>query len=168
MRLLFIALIFAVTNLLASSDMAAPQGSKEFERMKSLAGVWEGTGKMHSDKDQKIEVDYDVTSGGSVVVEHLFPGTPHEMVSVYHDEKGKLVMTHYCMMGNQPKMGLIKSSDNEIQLSLIPGGTVKNTDTHMHSLALTFNGKNGLTQTWTSYRDGKESDRSVFVLTKKK
>ena len=37
--------------------------------------------------------DIQVTSGGSALVEKLSPGTPHEMVSVYHDKDGELAMT---------------------------------------------------------------------------
>ena len=49
---------------------------------------------------------YRVASGGSVVQETLFPGSPHEMISMYHLAGGQLVMTHYCAMGNQPRMKL--------------------------------------------------------------
>jgi hypothetical protein len=43
-----------------------------------------------------VRVEYRVTGAGSAVVETLFPGTPHEMVTVYHARKGVLCMTHYC------------------------------------------------------------------------
>ena len=33
-----------------------------------------------------------------------FPGQPMEMLSIYHQDKGDLLMTHYCILGNQPKM----------------------------------------------------------------
>ncbi len=32
------------------------------------------------------------------------------MLSVYHDLNGKLTMTHYCMLRNQPRMKLVKST----------------------------------------------------------
>ena len=44
------------------------------------------------------------TAGGSAVQETQFPGTPMEMVSVYHLDGADLVMTHYCVLGNQPRM----------------------------------------------------------------
>ena len=45
-----------------------------------------------------------VTAGGSAVHETLFPGSAHEMVSVYHLDGADLVMTHFCALGNQPRM----------------------------------------------------------------
>ena len=47
---------------------------------------------------------YAVTAAGSAVVETVFPGTEHEMVTVYHADGSDLVLTHYCMEGNQPRM----------------------------------------------------------------
>ena len=71
--------------------------------MKKLAGTW-----LLADKDGKptdqIASIIKVTAGGSVVHETLFPGQPHEMVSVYHRDGADLVMTHYCALGNQPRM----------------------------------------------------------------
>ena len=50
--------------------------------------------------------EYRVAANGSVVVERNFPDTPKEMISVYHDRGGKLSMTHYCALANQPQMSL--------------------------------------------------------------
>ena len=49
--------------------------------------------------------EYRVTASGTAVVETLFPGSDHEMVSVYTKDKksGDLLMTHYCGLGNQPR-----------------------------------------------------------------
>jgi len=71
-----------------SPDYMEPYtGSAEFERIKSLEGKWEGTSIMHG-KEVPVSVIYKTTSGGSVVVETLFPDTPHEMVSVYFEDGG--------------------------------------------------------------------------------
>ena len=72
----------------AGEYQSAPySGSKEFERMKQLVGVWEGTSDMGKE-GEKVRVEYRLTAGGSALVETLFPGSAEEMVSVYHDRKG--------------------------------------------------------------------------------
>src|SRR3989442_1101923 len=73
------------------------------ERIKKLAGTWVEADKDGKPTDKVVSV-VKVTAGGSAVHETFFPGTPMEMVSVYHADKGDLVMTHYCVLGNQPRM----------------------------------------------------------------
>ena len=94
------------------------KGSKELQKIKALVGTW--VGEMDNGKGpMPVEINYKVTAAGSAVVETFHPGTPMEMVTVYHDEKGKLAMTHYCMLGNQPKMKLVDSSENKVFLDLV-------------------------------------------------
>ena len=83
------------------------KGSQAFESMKSLAGNWEGS-EVSGDKEKPVKVEYKVSSNGSTIVETLFPGTKYEMITVYHDNGGKLSMTHYCAIGNQPQHGFGK------------------------------------------------------------
>src|SRR5438046_4656323 len=73
------------------------------ERLKKLAGTWVAADKDGKPTDQVVSV-IKVTAGGSAVQETLFPGQPQEMVSIYHKDGADLVMTHYCMLGNQPRM----------------------------------------------------------------
>ena len=99
----FLVSICAILS--ATQDMVQTPytGTAQFEKMKSLAGHWKGTSTSYG-KTEPAEVIYETSSAQSVVVEKLFPGTPHEMVSVYRDEKGRLEMTHYCMLKNHPEL----------------------------------------------------------------
>ena len=140
-------------------------GSKELERMKTLAGVWTGTGNMEP-TGQAVRVEYRVTGAGSAVVETLFPGTPHEMVSVYYDKDGALYMTHYCSMGNRPQMMLKNSTADTIELDLAPGGEIAvDKEPHMHALKLTFDGADKLIADWTAFEAGQKKSVSTFTLT---
>ena len=141
--------------------------SQEFSRIKSLAGRWEGTAShMEAPAEQTAE-EYKVTSGGSAVVETLFPGTPHEMVSVYHDVNGKLAMTHYCMLHNQPQLALTRADSQHLELSLADSpGIDPARDRHMHSLSITWQDPNRLTQVWTSYEGGKSGESTTITLSR--
>ena len=141
-------------------------GSKEFERMKALVGVWEGTAKMPQE-GEKVRVEYRLSSGGSAVVENLFPGTPHEMVSVYYDNAGQLTMTHYCALRNQPRMKVEKADERNLYFMFVDGTNVNPMkDAHMHSLTLSFVDKDHIIQKWTLFTDGKETETSVFELSR--
>ncbi len=165
---LWMVAVMALAAGVAAGGMA-PQpsaGSKEFERMKSLAGTWEGTGSMEP-TGQPVRVEYRVTGAGSAVVETLFPGTPHEMVSVYYDKNGALCMTHYCALGNRPQMALKNSTADTIELELARGGEVDaKREPHMHALKLTFEGPGKLAAEWTEFEGGKKKSVSAFELTR--
>ena len=107
----------------------------QFGKLKQLVGEWEGVHKnMMTGKREKVVVTYRLTAGGSALIETLFPGTPHEMVSVYHGDGDDLVMTHYCMLGNQPTMRSEDGPDaNPITFEFDGGTGIKSIkDPHMH------------------------------------
>ena len=140
-------------------------GSPEFERLKALAGRWESELPMPGGEGSegkkgainKVATEYRVAANGSVVVERNFPGTPKEMISVYHDRGGKLWMTHYCALGNQPQMSLTKATDGVIALELVEGSLDSPDEPHMHSVSIAFDGADEMSQAWTMYEDGKET-----------
>jgi hypothetical protein len=109
------------------------------EKMKKLAGTWLTADKEGKPTDQVASI-IKVTAGGSVVHETLFPGQPHEMVSVYCVDGKDLVMTHYCVLGNQPRMKADpNSSANEISFQFIGGSNLDpKKDKHMHAATLTI------------------------------
>ena len=128
-------------------------GSPEFERMKGLAGSWvvaEGMpmGKGAEGKQEMmVAAEYRVAANGSVIVERNFPGTPKEMISVYHDRGGKLSMTHYCAMGNQPQLRLTGSEDGVLAFEMVEGSIESEEMPHMNSLSIAFDGDE-MSQTW--------------------
>lgn len=143
--------------------------SRDFEKMKELVGVWEGKADMGKGMET-IKATYELTSAGNVIVERLFAGQPHEMVTVYYDFKGKMGMTHYCSLGNQPHMELMNPGENSMMFVLSKKNpnlaSVK--ETHMHSLTISFDSKDSITQTWTLYEKGKKKSDVVIKLTRTK
>lgn len=83
----------------AASTQATQDG---FGRIKALAGEWSMVGEDGKLGQEKIV--FSVSSNGSVVREIMFPGSQHEMTNLYHLDGDSLVMTHYCAIGNQPRM----------------------------------------------------------------
>ncbi len=141
-------------------------GSKEFERVKELVGVWEGTSNM-AKEGEKVRVEYRLSSGGSSIVETLFPGKADEMISVYYDNKGQLTMTHYCALRNQPRMNLQNADAQNLHLMFVDGSNIDPMkDAHMHSVTISFVDKDHLIQKWMLFVDGKEKGTSVFQLSR--
>jgi len=153
-------LVSLLTLLVFISSAAADTGhmpqivnSDEFNKLKSMVGTWEGVMDMAKEGEpQKYVVEYKLTSNGSALLETSFPDTPHEMVSVYYDDNGKLSMKHYCALGNQPFMQLTGSDVNSISLDFADSNSiVPDKEPHMHSLKIGLDGEDSMTQTWTYY-----------------
>ena len=143
-------------------------GSSEFERMKQLAGTWHGTHVMQG-KEHQVTVTYQITSAGSALVERHFPDTPNEMVSVYHDDDGRLSMTHYCALKNQPVLGLKSATDNSIALDYIDGHNIDPAkDSHMHSLTISFVDDDHVVENWAMLIEGKPVEDEPISLTRVK
>lgn len=153
---ILLALILSAANVYAEGQEKecpmppAPPASKELALIKLLEGRWVGSGMEKEGKGEEAVVEYRVTSGGSAVEEKLGPGTPREMVSMYHDVKGKLAMTHYCMLGNSPELELKSADPGKIVLGesaasqALLGGQMR-----MQGLTLEQPDKDTLIQTWT-------------------
>lgn len=91
------------------------------------------------------------------------------MVTAYHHNGDKLMLTHYCMLGNQPRMEAAGSGDgNKISFRFIDGTNMNaKKDMHMHNLTLTRVSANELKQDWTVYQEGKAGPVSTFIFVRK-
>ena len=81
------------------------------------------------------------------------------MVTIYHLDGDSVILTHYCMADNQPRMrasGL--SADGKLLDFKFVDATnlAKPTDMHMHALKMTFVDTDHITQEWVHSADGKE------------
>lgn len=132
-------------------------GSEAFENMRQLVGSWQGTIDM-GQGPQTITASYKLTAAGSALIETVFEGAPHEMVSVYHDNSDrKLTMVHCCAEHNQPRMTLTSMANNELKFDLATDADINvSKDKHIHTAVLQIAGKDRIIQRWTSFEAGKE------------
>lgn len=128
-----------------------------FDRFKTLVGTWEGTGT-HGEGGEATEavVTYRLTAGGSALVETIGPGTPMEMVSVYHLDGEKLMMTHYCLANNQPTMiAVAGEKPGVVHLEFDSATNMPDPNAmHMHEATFEFLNDDHHRSTWQGYVDG--------------
>ena len=155
---LILGLLFVATNAYAVEGAAGkekecpppPPPSENLAQIRSLEGRWVGEGMDSAKPGENTVVEYHVTSAGSAVEEHISPGTPHEMISMYYDVKGKVAMTHYCAIGNQPVMELTSESPGKLTFSETAASqSLLNGQMRMNGLTLEYPDKDTLLQTWT-------------------
>jgi hypothetical protein len=166
----------------AGADAGAKDGvaaKAAFARLKTLAGTWKGqlisTDAAAKPKEcpaghgAESTVTYRLTGAGSDLVETQFPGTCHEMVSVYHLDGEDLRMTHYCAMGNQPRVKLDRAHSRPDHLIFVfDGGSNLNPekDMHIHGLEVTFHQDGRVTSAWQGYMGGKLAGTTAFLMTR--
>ncbi len=145
--------------------MAPHVGSAELEMLKGMIGRWETDDPMEKAGNMaNMGVEYHLTANGSAVVERTAPGTPMEMMSVYHDTGGVLTMTHYCMLGNQPRMKLESASGDQLTMSFDGTGVDDPDAPHMRSVTIAFNGPDEMSQTWAMNEGGDKAKENTMVF----
>jgi hypothetical protein len=133
--------------------------------LKKLVGTW-----VEADKDgkptDKVVSELKLTAGGSALVETIFPGQPMEMVSVYTVDGNDLVMTHYCVIGNQPRMKANpKSPANQIVFEFAGGGNLDpKKDKHMHGATLKLIDADHIELEGSGWEDGAPAKEMCGVM----
>jgi hypothetical protein len=145
--------LFAAPATPAAPGKRAPASLDAF---KALAGDWIAAEDGPMTKKGDLVARYAVTAGGTAVVETVFPGREHEMVTVYHADGADLVLTHYCMEGNQPRMRARNAGGSRFAFAYDGGTNIDpRHDRHMHSATLDLLGKDEIATEWTELADGK-------------
>jgi len=163
-----IGLFGAAIVISAASARPNSNGAAAFEKMKSLAGHWEG----NTSEDAKLTADIEVASDGHSVLEKfqmVHGDKPMNMITVYFLDGDILKMTHYCGTGNQPTMaGNYDAAANTIKFDLVSATNMKPDDLHMHHAYFTLVDANHLKEVWTLYKDQKSAGMETMFLTRGK
>lgn len=138
-----------------------------FARLKSLVGEWEapmkGGGTAHA--------SYELISGGTALVEHESATGVSPMLTVYYVDGDRLLLTHYCMVGNQPRMqaNSFDPATGEIGFQFVDGTNMKSADdAHMHSAKIRLVDANHLSAEWQMYEGGQPKMTESFAYTRVK
>ena len=140
--------------------------------MKKLAAL-EGDWMLLDEEGRETDVvgsTFRLTAGGSALVETMFPNDGHEMVNMYHADGDRVLMTHYCAAGNQPRL-VVEATDDENRLELrfesITNLATPET-TYMSQAVYVFHGDDRLTTRWRSMTDGKLTEETTTMELKRR
>ncbi|MGA7683683.1 MAG: hypothetical protein WCA58_01610, partial [Terriglobales bacterium] len=109
-----------VAMLSASVVLAETEAEKSFHQLAALEGKWVGKGS----EGQPIEVTFRMTAGGSALMSEIH-GEGHEnMISMFHMDGDRLIMTHYCGAGNQPRMKVVTADAKSVSFEFFDGTNI--------------------------------------------
>lgn len=139
----------------------SPQTLAAFERIKALAGAWEGS---FSGAEGAIKhARYEVVSNGTAVILMMDWGTTGNMATIFHLDGDSIIATHYCPVGNQPRMRATIAHDSKvIDFKFLDATNLSGpSEWHMRHLRITFDSPGRHTLSWTYVEGGKE-ETGVF------
>src|SRR5215469_3792962 len=153
----------SATFLLASvAAFAQSDAQSTFERLQTLNGTWEGK----SSQGDPLRVTFRQTSGGTAILSEL-TGKGEDMITMFHMDNNRVLMTHYCSAGNQPRMQASMSPDGKtITFTFVDATNLATPKSgHMNSLVITMPDADHHSEDWTFAADGKEM-KEHFDLTR--
>lgn len=158
-------LVMSALNAAIFVDEPKSDAEVAFEKFKVMAGRWSGI-----EQDGRVEVaDYEVIAAGTVVMqESFFEAHPGEkMVTMFHLDGGRLMLTHYCVARNQPRLVAKEFSKDgkRVVFEFLDGTGMKDRNVgHMDKVIWEFPDENTSVSQWTFFRDGKEKWMEKFTM----
>jgi hypothetical protein len=147
--------------LVSHVDISAEEKNSSavaFERLKGLVGSWQATEQSTS---RTMTAQYSLTGGDHVLMEVL-----GGMSTAYHLDNGKLVLTHFCGAGNQPRMR-VKAIDNggrHIQFEMYDVTNLKSPDAYRStSLDVRFNDDGTILLAYGGWSAGRASTQTFHL-----
>ncbi len=127
-----------------------------FERLCTLAGTWEGK----SSAGWTARIELEVIARGSALLERSnFEAHPGEtMLTLFHKDGAELVLTHYCVAGNQPRLVATEIGPESLRFTFRDATNLASRDQgHMDEALIRLESPNTFSSQWSFFQDGKTS-----------
>jgi len=141
--------------------LGQPSNKESFEALKGLEGEWRGKDTL----GHQAEIRFRVTSGGTALLSelvepnHQAQSLEDDMITMIHLDGDRLLLTHYCGAGNQPRMRGIASPDGKtIIFDFVDATNLPSSRTgHMQRVVIKFLSPDHHTEEWTFTENDQES-----------
>jgi hypothetical protein len=168
LRKIAIAATALIVILSASFVAAGSDAHKTFDQLKGLEGNWAGKNQ----QGQSVEVTFRLTAGGSALMSEIHGHDsdkhgPENMITMFHMDGDRLLMTHYCGVGNQPRMKVVSSDAKSVSFEFFDGTNIGPGDGHMQNVTFSQPDADHHVEEWVFLDHGKEM-KQVFTLARVK
>lgn len=138
-----------------------------FARFQSNDGNWIGK----STKGWEETLQYRTIAGGSTVLETSFDAHPgQEMATAFYLDGDRLMLTHYCMAKNAPRLEATAFGDGgrTVVFTFVDGANIPTRDKgHMDKAVFRFETEDRVVSRWTWYENGREKWFEEIVQTRR-
>jgi hypothetical protein len=145
-----------------SEDSAGPAA---YARLKTLVGEWEADTQMG-----KAHISYELIAGGTSLVERESAEKMPAMLTVYYLDGDRLLLTHYCMAGNQPRMQAraFNPETGEVAFEFLDATNLTPGGGHMHNAKIRIADHDHLNTEWEFYENGQRKMAETTQYTRVK
>lgn len=147
-------LVLSATLLVAETD-----AHKTFDQLKGMEGNWVGKNA----KGVPLQVTFRMTAGGTALMNEIRGEGKENMITMFHMDGDRLLMTHYCSAGNQPRMKVIAADGKSVSFEFVDGTNIGPGDGHMQRVTFTQSDADHHVEEWVFAGNGKEM-KELFTL----
>lgn len=137
-----------------------------FDRLKTLVGEWQATGE----DGKPVTSSFRLVSNDTALEETFQSDKDHEMVTLYTADEGRVAMTHYCSMGNQPRLEtpVVSATSDEFVFAFTGVTNLASPEEqHMHRMVVQIDDADHFTETWTLRAKGHDTKKTFNFVRKK-
>jgi len=149
--------------LLLAATAYAQDAQKAFDLLKTLNGTWEGK----ASNGKVTKVTFRMTGNNSALMSEMMG--EDDMITMFHMDNNRLLLTHYCGAGNQPRMqGSLSADGKAVTFKFVDATNLASPKAgHMDSVVISMPDADHHYEDWTFKSDGKDM-KEHFELTRTK
>jgi hypothetical protein len=147
---------------LSSVAFAQSDAQKSFDKLKTLAGSWEG-----NFNGNPMQISLRVTSMGNALMHEMRQvGSSEDPITMVYLDGDRLLLTHYCDAGNRPRMTASMTPDGKtVEFNFLDVANFNSAQGgYMQHAVFTTVDSNHHTEDWTFLLHGKPMQAHFDLL----
>jgi hypothetical protein len=167
---ILVLLLVTPVSIAHAQGVSPERARAAFEALKQLAGQWNGNSTQGWEGTHTMEI----IGGGSAIMSVStigpHPGADETMATMFHLDGDRLMVTHYCVAKNQPRLAATSISEDGrvIEFSFVDGTNMRSRDVgHMDRAVYTIESPDRYRSRWTFYQKGQERWMEDIVNTRR-
>jgi len=135
-----------------------PPSAAAFAQIAAMTGEWQVR------EAASFRIVFDATAGGSVIVERWMLGERTHSLTLYHLDGDRLLATHYCPQGNQPRLSATDFANGELRFAFLDVTDLDPDESHQHDLAFAWRPDGSVSRSEIYHGPDGARDESTFTL----
>jgi hypothetical protein len=155
-RYLCFLLMFALSPATWAQDAISPLD--QFESLKGMTGQWA------VQDNERLAIRFENTANETVVIERWETPSGLHSITVYHMDGPRLMATHYCPQGNQPRLAAEEARDHLIRFTFQDASDLDPMESYQHELSFEFVADGSVLRTERYWAPAGATPISQYVL----